>query len=114
MCICVTKTSSNALRSSVISYRTNCVSLSSKGEELSMTRVKPLFYYAGGKARLLKIYAPFFQGLHPEHCLDYFGGSGTMSLWFHQLYPEAKLYLNEKDPALYQLFMSIKTQYDEF
>src|SRR2546428_3018418 len=79
-----------------------------------MTHIKPLFCYAVGKIRLLKRSSPFFQGLHPEHCLDYFGGSGTMSLWFHQLYPEAKLYLNEKDPALYQLFMSIKTQYDEF
>jgi site-specific DNA-adenine methylase len=79
-----------------------------------MIRVKPLFWYTGGKAKLLTIYYPFFQGLHPEHCIDYFGGSGTMSLWFHQLYPQAKVYLNEIDPALYQLFMRIKTQYDEF
>jgi len=46
-----------------------------------MTRVKPLFWYTGGKAKLFTIYYPFFQGLHPEHCMDYFGGSGTMSLW---------------------------------
>jgi len=60
-----------------------------------MTRVKQLFRYAGNKAKLLTTYAPFFEGLHPQHCVDYCGGSGTMSLWFHQLYPEAKLYLNE-------------------
>src|SRR6266478_9326137 len=79
-----------------------------------MTRIKPLFCYAGGKIRHLKRYSPFFQGLHPQHCVDYFGGSGTISLWFHQLYPEAKLYLNEIDPALYSLFYSIKEDYDNF
>lgn len=79
-----------------------------------MNSVKPLFRYAGRKAKLLKIYYPFFQGLHPEHCIDYFGGSGTMSLWFHQLYPTAKLFLNEKDPAIYKLFKCIKENHEEF
>src|SRR5215467_1224917 len=79
-----------------------------------MTRVKPLFKYAGGKVLLLKTYYPFFQGLRPEYCIDYFGGSGTMSLWFHQLYPEAKLFLNEKDQAIYKLFKCIKENYEEF
>ena len=37
-----------------------------------------------------------------------------MSLWFHALYPEAKLYLNEKDPALYKLFKCIQEEYEEF
>jgi site-specific DNA-adenine methylase len=78
-----------------------------------MTRVKQLFRYAGSKAKLLTAYAPFFEGLQPQHCVDYFGGSGTMSLWFHQLYPEAKLYLNEKDPALYSLFKCIQDEYDD-
>src|SRR5713101_7165687 len=114
MCICVTKTSSNDLRSSVISYRTNSVSLSSQSEEWSMRRFKPLFRYAGNKAKLLTTYAPFFEGLHPQHCVDYFGGSGTMSLWFHQLYPDAKLYLNEKDSAIYKLFKCIQQEYEEF
>src|SRR5215471_15954586 len=112
MRICVTKTSSNALRSSVKSYRTNSVSLSSQGEEWRMRRAKPLFWYTGGKAKLFTIYYPFFQGLHPEHCIDYFGGSGSMSLWFHQLYPDAKLYLNEKDQALYGLFRCIQEDYE--
>jgi site-specific DNA-adenine methylase len=79
-----------------------------------MTRVKPLFGYAGGKAKLLEIYAPFFQGLRPEYCVDYFGGSGTMSLWFHCLYPEAKLYLNEKDLAIYKLFKCLQDEYEAF
>src|SRR6266700_7554559 len=114
MCICVTKTFSNDLRSSVISYRTNSVSLSSQGEEWSMSRFKPLYRYAGGKTKLLNIYYPFFQGLRPEYCVDYFGGSGTMSLWFHQLYPDAKLYLNEKDPAIYKLFKCMKEDHEEF
>jgi site-specific DNA-adenine methylase len=79
-----------------------------------MTSVKPLFRYAGNKAKLLKKYAPFFAGLRPEYCVDYCGGSGTMTLWFHQLYPEAKLYLNEIDPALYKLFKCIQEEYEEF
>src|SRR6266851_8280378 len=79
-----------------------------------MERVKPLYQYAGGKAKLLKIYFPFFQGLRPEYCVDYFGGSGTMSLWFHQLYPDAKLFLNEKDPAIYKLFRCVKEDYELF
>ena len=66
--------------------------------------MKPLYRYAGGKVRVLKTYFPFFRRLRPEHCVDYFGGSGTMSLWFHHLYPDAKLYLNEKDSAIYKLF----------
>jgi len=77
-----------------------------------MRRAKPLFWYTGGKAKLFTIYYPFFQGLHPEHCIDYFGGSGSMSLWFHQLYPDAKLYLNEKDQALYGLFRCIQEDYE--
>src|SRR5712691_2924072 len=79
-----------------------------------MTRVKQLFRYAGNKAKLLTTYAPFFDGLHPQYCVDYFGGSGTMSLWFHQLCPEAKLYLNELDLSIYQLWMCIKDRYEEF
>jgi len=79
-----------------------------------MTRVKTLFRYVGNKAKLLKIYSPFFEGLRPQHCIDYFGGSGTISLWFHQLYPEAKLYLNEIDPALYSLFKCIQEEYERF
>src|SRR5215475_3475068 len=114
MRICVTKTSSNALRSSLKSYRTNSVSLSSQGEGWRMRRAKPLFWYTGGKAKLFTTYYPFFQGLHPEHCLDYFGGSGTMSLWFHRLYPQAKVYLNEIDPALYKLFKCMQEEYEEF
>src|SRR5436309_10799198 len=77
-----------------------------------MSRFKPLYRYAGGKVKLRKIYFPFFQGLRPEYCVDYFGGSGSMSLWFHQLYPEAKLFLNEKDRALYGLWQCIKEQYE--
>src|SRR5207249_2433989 len=77
-----------------------------------MIRVKPLFRYAGNKAKLLTTYAPFFDGLHPQHCVDYCSGSGTMSLWFHQLYPDAKLYLNEKDPDIYGLFKCIQENYD--
>lgn len=79
-----------------------------------MKRVKPLYRYVGGKAKLLKIYARFFQGLHPQHCVDYFGGSGNMSLWFHQLYPDANLFLNERDPAIYKLFKCIQDEYEEF
>src|SRR5438093_7943724 len=79
-----------------------------------MTRVKPLFRYMGNKAKLLKRYTPLFAGLRPEYCIDYFGGSGTMSLWFHQLYPAAKLYLNEIDPALYKLFKCMQEEYEEF
>src|SRR5712691_11531461 len=79
-----------------------------------MRRFKPLFRYAGNKAKLLTTYAPFFDGLRPQHCVDYFGGSGSMSLWFHQLYPEAKLYLNEIDPAIYKLFKCIQEEYEEF
>jgi len=55
----------------------------------STGKVKGLFSYAGGKSMVLKRYLPLFQGLSPEYCVDYFGGSGSMSLWFHQLYPEA-------------------------
>jgi len=79
-----------------------------------MKPMKPLYRYAGGKTRVLQTYLPFFQRLRPEHCVDYFGGSGTMSLWFHQLYPDAKLYLNERDAAIYKLFMSVKEDYDLF
>src|SRR5215471_12967646 len=79
-----------------------------------MTRVKPLFGYAGGKAKLLEIYAPFFEGLRPQHCVDYFGGSGTMSVWFHSLYPHATLALNEKDATLYGLFKCLQDEYEAF
>ena len=58
------------------------------GENPPPHSVKQLYRYAGGKGKLLTLYHPFFAGLHPQHCVDYFGGSGTMSLWFHQLYPD--------------------------
>src|SRR5215471_5444182 len=79
-----------------------------------MTSVKPLFGYAGGKAKLLEIYAPFFQRLRPQHCIDYFGGSGTMSVWFHRLYLHATLALNEKDATLYGLFKCLQDEYEAF
>lgn len=31
-----------------------------------MNLIKPLYRYAGGKVRLLKIYHPFFAGLYPQ------------------------------------------------
>jgi site-specific DNA-adenine methylase len=68
-----------------------------------MKKLKQLYRYVGGKAKLLKRYTPFFKGLRPEYCVDYFGGSGIMSVWFHHLYPEAKLYLNDNTSDILRL-----------
>src|SRR5215831_20558681 len=77
-------------------------------------KIYPLFRYAGSKAKMLDRYCPFFEELHPTYCLDYFGGSGTMSLFFHALYPTARLLLNEKDSSLVYLFTAIQQYYDQF
>ena len=50
---------------------------------------------------MLNFYYPFFKDLKPQYCIDYFGGSMMMSRWFHYLYPEARIFMNELDPALY-------------
>ena len=73
-------------------------------------KIHPLFRYAGSKAEMLDRYYPFFEGLHPQYCIDYFGGSGTMSLFFHAMYPTARLLLNEKDSSLVYLFTAIQQQ----
>ena len=77
-------------------------------------KIHPLFRYAGSKAEMLDRYYPCFEGLHPQYCIDYFGGSGTMSLFFHAMYPTARLLLNEKDSSLVYLFTAIQQQYDLF
>jgi site-specific DNA-adenine methylase len=77
-------------------------------------KIHPPFRYAGSKAKMLDRYRPFFEGLHPKHCIDYFGGSGTMSLFFHAMYPTARLVLNEKDSSLVYLFTAIQQHYDLF
>jgi site-specific DNA-adenine methylase len=77
-------------------------------------KIYPLFRYAGSKAEMLDRYHPCFAGLHPQYCIDYFGGSGTMSLFFHAMYPTARLLLHEKDSSLVYLFTAIQQHYDQF
>ncbi len=77
--------------------------------------ITPLFKYAGGKARMLESYTPFFAGLEEKTWfIDYFGGTGTMALWAKSLYPHVKIVLNEINPEIFGLYDALKNNYEEF
>lgn len=77
--------------------------------------VIPLFKYAGGKHKMLEKYNPFFQGLGSKRAfIDYFGGSGTMSLWMHSLYPHFTIVLNELNSEIYSIYSALKRDYKLF
>jgi site-specific DNA-adenine methylase len=77
-------------------------------------KVSKLFRYTGSKAKILKSYYPYFRNLRPQYTVDYFAGSGSVSTWFHLLYPQAKKYLNEIDTATCKIFLSIRDDHEEF
>lgn len=80
-----------------------------------MAHITPICKFAGSKARMLDDYDPFFHGLEgKEYFIDYFGGTGTMSLWVKNLYPNIKIVLNELNPEIFALYDSIKNYFPEF
>jgi site-specific DNA-adenine methylase len=77
-------------------------------------KVDQLFRYSGSKAKILKSYYPYFRDLRPQYTVDYFAGSGSVSTWFHQLYPGINLYLNELDTHFTNMFTATQNSFEEF
>ncbi len=84
-------------------------------EGIAVTNTVPLFKYAGGKERMLELYRPFFANLENKNCfVDYFGGTGTMSIWVKSLYPHMKILLNELNSEIFGIYDALKNSYGEF
>jgi site-specific DNA-adenine methylase len=77
--------------------------------------VNAIFKFAGGKGKMLGLYEPFFRGLKsPGVFIDYFGGTGIVSIWFAKMYPYAHVILNEKSEEIYNLWVTIRDEYTDF
>lgn len=63
---------------------------------------------------MLKKYEPFFSNLSPSVFVDYFGGTGAVSIWFKELYPNSKIILNEYSEEIHGIHKAIVNNYEEF
>src|ERR1700756_1433579 len=77
--------------------------------------LRPIFKYAGSKARMLGRYRNYFRGLHDkEYFVDYFAGTGLVSQWMHSLYPAIPIVMNELNPELFSIYEAIRSDFDGF
>ena len=77
--------------------------------------MKPLFMWAGGKNKLIKIYDK--RKLLPETFDTYiepFLGGGAMFIWAYEKNPNANFVLNDSNPYIMGIYNAVKNDFDEF
>ena len=74
-----------------------------------------IFKLAGGKGRMLKVYEPFFDNLSSTKIfVDYFGGTGAVSVWFKKMYPNTHIILNELSTEIHGIHKALLNDSLEF
>lgn len=79
--------------------------------------VKPIFKWAGSKRKMFEKYNVYFEHFKNkkfEHFVDYFGGTGIMSVWIKKNYPDVKITLNEFNSQIFGIYKAIKYDYENF
>lgn len=82
-----------------------------------MHNPQPLFKYTGSKKKMFAKFEPFFSGAEKEGFetfVDLFGGTGVVSVWMHENYPNKRIILNEYNPDIYDIYHEIKFNYANF
>jgi DNA adenine methylase len=75
--------------------------------------MKPLFMWAGGKTRLVKHYKPFFPKGFEVYAEPFFGG-GSMLLEALKINPAAKVFINDINSGIINIYQTIQAHPEEF
>lgn len=79
--------------------------------------VKPIFKWAGSKKKMFEkydVYFSHFKNKKLDHFVDYFGGTGIMSVWINKNYPDTKITINEFNSQIFGIYCAIKYDYENF
>jgi DNA adenine methylase len=77
--------------------------------------MKPLFMWAGGKARLIKKYES--QSILPDNFKTYiepFVGAGAMFIWAYKKNPDANFVLNDSNKSIMAVYNAVKNDVNSF
>lgn len=81
-------------------------------------RAKPIFKWAGSKKKMFEKYNPYFEHIKknksPKTFVDYFGGTGIMSVWIHQNFDDCEIIINEFNSQIVGIYNAIKYDYQIF
>jgi len=78
-----------------------------------MSKMKPLFMWAGGKNKMLKKYKSHLPK-SVEHYIEPFLGGGAMFIWAYKLNPNAHFVLNDFNDSIMNVYRSIKNDHKHF
>jgi len=74
---------------------------------------KPLFMWAGGKNKLLKIYKDFFPDEIDSYYEPFFGG-GAVYIYVKETYNPKKMVINDINKDVMRIYSSVKNKFDNF
>lgn len=75
--------------------------------------MKPIFIWAGGKTKVLKHYAPFMPSSFENYYEPFFGG-GAMFVYVMNTYQPKKVFINDINSDVMNIYKAIKTDLTEF
>lgn len=79
-----------------------------------MSKVKPLFMWAGGKTKVLKYQLPYLPSTNITSYSEPFFGGGAMFLHIMQTYNPQEVYINDINDGIMNIYRSVKECPDEF
>ena len=80
-----------------------------------MIKAKPLFRWAGGKTKMKSKYGQSFWPSKPfSKFIDPFFGSGSVSLWIWEKFPDTEFFVNDYNEDTINVFEAIKTDLECF
>lgn len=78
-----------------------------------MSKINPLFIWAGGKKKVIKNYVNYLPNKVEEYSEPFFGG-GAMFLYVMERYSPQKIYINDIYDGIINIYQSIKNNVEEF
>lgn len=75
--------------------------------------MKPLFMWAGGKSKMMKHYASHLPKTFDTYIEPFFGG-GAVFIEAFSINPNAKFVINDVNPAIINIYTTIKNDCDKF
>lgn len=78
-----------------------------------MSKIKPLFMWAGGKTKVLKYQLPYIPSAIGSYSEPFFGG-GAMFLHIMQKYNPERAYINDINSGIINIYRSVKNKPDAF
>lgn len=79
-----------------------------------MKNIKAPFKWAGSKTRLYDSYKDILFPDNVDTFVDLFTGSTTISMWIREMFPDARIILNDRNEELIGMYFTIKNNYENF